>query len=119
VSAGDRHHRPHGLPKSAGKQSGVRDGRREVAANSDTRTRADHSRALLRITAHRLAPGLASDARARSWRDDGLLLLLSRTGKDHEPDRSRVGQSFDSILFSRWRFDDGFARGLRAEGQAI
>src|SRR5213595_3182156 len=55
----------------------------------------------------RITPGVAGHARAGYWRDDGLFLLLSRTRKNSESDRSCLRWSPDTILFSHRRIDDG------------
>src|SRR3989442_1288416 len=112
VSAGHRHHRPHGLSKSAGEQSRVRDGRREIAANRNTGARAGNSSIDVRAATHRFASGLVRHACARYRRHDSFLLLLPRAGKDHELDRSRFRRALDPVLLSHRRIDDGLAGGV-------
>src|SRR2546429_286818 len=86
--------------------------RKHSAAIRDTRTRANDPSVDVRTATHRVASRLAGNTCFGHRRDDCLLLLLSRTRKDNEFNRSSLRRTTYAIVFPyRWT-DDGFAFGF-------
>ena len=78
----------------------------------DSRTRANHSRAVDGTDAHRVALRVARDARHRSRRDLGILLLLRSAREHSRPARSRGRRADAPELRARRRAQRRSARRL-------
>ena len=91
----------------------------KLLGSGDSRTRSNHSRADVRITANRLPPRLARNACARHRRNDRFLLLLPRARKDSESDRGCVRRAIDAFILPHRRIDDGSSCWFRESLQAV